>query len=234
MRRDRLPREAEDLKHVLLILVAVVLQVALVGGVAKAGALDFQDGFNTFDTTRWSKEGHYLGRSYLSPANSSVANGNLRLKLPARTLNGAEIFSKNFYMYGSYSARMKLPNAPSSITGFFLYSPPDYDAEIDIELYNDSSRRIMFTTYADGRRTHTRTALLPFDPTAGFHQYRFDYSPLYMRFYVDGVLMQQWTDGITMSPMRLYANAWFPTWLEGRRPKQDRYVLVDSISHTQL
>jgi beta-glucanase (GH16 family) len=71
--------------------------------------------------------------------------------------------SKEFYGYGSYAARMKIPNAPSSITGFFLYKAPDYQGEIDIELYNDGSRRIMFTTYAGGARTHTQTTQLPFD-----------------------------------------------------------------------
>lgn len=33
--------------------------------------------------------------------------------------------------------------------------------------------------------------------------------------------------------MRLYVNAWFPTWLEGRKPAKDKYVLVDSIRYLQ-
>jgi beta-glucanase (GH16 family) len=65
-------------------------------------------------------------------------------------LNGGEIMSKDLYGEGSYSARMKLPNAPSSITGFFLYQAPDYASEIDIEIYNDTSRRVMFSTYSGG------------------------------------------------------------------------------------
>jgi hypothetical protein len=32
-------------------------------------------------------------------------------------------------------------NAPTSLTAFFLYRPPDYQREIDIELWDDSSRR---------------------------------------------------------------------------------------------
>jgi hypothetical protein len=31
--------------------------------------------------------------------------------------------------------------------------------------------------------------------------------------------------------MRLYVNAWYPAWLEGRMANKDRYVLVDSIRH---
>jgi len=129
---------------------------------------------------------------------------------------------------------MKAPHAPSSITGFFLYEPPDYESEIDIEIYNDSSRRmVMHTVYAEGHQTHTETMSLPFDPTSGFHEYRFEYAPDSLRFYADGRLMREWNDGLPTAPMRIYANAWFPTWLEGRKPKKDQYVLVDSIQHTQ-
>ena len=128
---------------------------------------------------------------------------------------------------------MKIPHAPSSITGLLLYEPPDYASEIDIEIYNDSSRRIIFGTYANGTHTHSTTTTLPFDPTAGFHTYRFDYASGYVRFYADGVLMKQWTNGLPKKSMRLYVNAWYPKWLDGRRPASDRYVLVDQIRYVQ-
>jgi beta-glucanase (GH16 family) len=43
-------------------------------------------------------------------------------------------------------------------------------SEIDIEIYNDSTRRIMFTTYAGGSETHNVTKSLPSDLTTGFHE----------------------------------------------------------------
>lgn len=206
----------------------------MMAGAAHAGALDFTDGFDTFDETRWKKGSHNLGRSVLDPANVDVSAGNLRLKLPARTTNGGEILSNSLYGYGSYTARMKLPNAPSSITGFFLYEPPDYASEIDIEIYNDSSRRMaLYSTYADGSQTHTETLALPFDPTDGFHEYRFDHAPGSVKFYADGVLMKEWNDGLPQSSMRIYANAWYPNWLDGRKPNRDKFVLIDSIQHLQ-
>ena len=221
------------MRRMFLVLLASVVGAAMMAGVAQAGVLDFTDDFDTFDETRWTKGSHKLGRSNLDPANVSVNGGNLGIKLPARTTNGGEISSDALYGQGSYAARMKLPNAPSSITGFFLYEPPDYASEIDIEIYNDTSRKIMFSTYAGGKQTHTQTMTLPFDPTTGFHDYRFDYAPGSVRFYADGVLMKEWTDGLPQTSMHLYANAWFPTWLQGRKPTKDRYVLVDSIRHLQ-
>ncbi len=206
----------------------VAATMILATGVARA-ADDFTDYFNSFDEVRWSKGDHKLGRSLLQPQNVGVRDGNLAIKLPARTLNGGEIMSKDLYGYGSYAARIKVPNSPSSITGFFLYKEPDYASEIDVEIYNDTSRRIMFSTYSGGSQTHTQTLTLPFDPTSGFHEYRFDYASGSINFYADGKLMKTWSDGVPKNAMRLYVNAWYPSWLAGRKQNKDQYVLVDQI-----
>ncbi len=201
------------------------------GGSAAADGVDFRDDFTGLDPARWSKGDHELGRSYLDPANVDVDGENLRIKLPARALNGGEISTRDLYGYGSYAARMKLPNAPSAITGFFLYKAPDLESEIDIEVFNDSTRRVMFTTYAGGRQTHTETMRLPFDPTTGFHEYRFDYSQESVTFFVDGKEMRSWNTGIPQTSMHLMVNSWFPNWLEGKRPKKTTHTYVDSMGY---
>ncbi|HKH11869.1 MAG TPA: glycoside hydrolase family 16 protein [Rubrobacter sp.] len=209
-----------------------VAQVVLLGGIAHAAGASFFDGFDTFDGSRWTKTEHDLGRSHLNPANVDVVDGNARLKIPGRTLQGAELRSNELYYHGTYSTRMKLPQAPSSITGFFLYRPPDHEREIDVELFNDSSRRVMFTTYSRGRQTHTVTKQLPFDPTADYHTYAFRYDEGLARFMVDGNVMQTWKTGVPKGSMYLYTNVWFPNWLEGRRPLLDSYLYVDWIRFT--
>ncbi len=172
--------------------------------------VDFRDDFDSLNRDRWSvtsKVDKKLGRSYLKPENVSVRNGNLRLKLPAGSLDGGEIASKELYTYGNYSARIKVPDARSSITGFFLYKEPDFEKEIDIEIFNDSSGRIMFTTYAGGEETNNVQKNLSFDPTEDFHEYRFDFYPAQAEFYVDGELLHRFTEGLPEDPMRLYVNA---------------------------
>jgi endo-1,3-1,4-beta-glycanase ExoK len=213
-------------------------QAMLFVGIAWGQGISFSDDFGSFDATRWSKGDHMLGRSYLDPTNVDVDGQNLRIKLPARSYEGGEVLTNELHGYGSYSARMKLPNAPGSITAFFLYKAPDYESEIDIEIYNDSSRRIMFTTYAGGAQTNATTVSLPFDPTAGFHEYRFDYlndpitSRSFVTFYVDGAKMTSWNTGIPQTSMHLMLNSWFPTWLDGRRPKKTTYTYDDRISYS--
>jgi endo-1,3-1,4-beta-glycanase ExoK len=195
--------------------------------------MSFSDDFTSFGTARWSRGDHVLGRSYLDPTNVDVDGQNLRIKLPARSPEGGEVFTNDLHGYGTYSARMKLPNAPSSITGFFLYKAPDYESEIDIEVFNDSTRRIMFTTYAGGSQTHTVTRALPFDPTTGFHEYSFEYTDNSVTFYADGERMEYWDTGVPQTSMHLMLNSWFPRWLDGRRTKKTSYTYVDRISFAE-
>ncbi len=211
-------------------LVALAMAIAVAAGVSVAAAArseGFRDEFATFDASRWVVIARAAGKGTLEPANVSVADDHLAVELPAGTLDGGEVRSRGLYRWGSYRVRMKVANAPSSLTAFFLYRPPDYQREVDIELWNDSSRRVMFSTYADGAQTNTRTMLLPFDATAGFHEYAIEYRPGSVRFLVDGMLLQGWSRGVTRSPMHVFVTAWFPSWLEGQQPDTDRFTYVD-------
>jgi licheninase len=89
----------------------------------------------------------------------------------------------------------------------------------------------MFSTYAGGAQTNTVTKQLPFDATAGFHEYDIEYDPGSVRFLVDGAQLQAWSNGVTRSSMYLYVNAWFPSWLAGESPTTDRSTDVDWIEH---
>jgi len=217
------------MRLITLLFVAGLAQTMIFAGAAWAEGVSFSDDFTYFDTVRWSKGDHMLGRSYLDPANVVVDGEYMRITLPARTFEGGEILTNDFNGYGTYSARMRLPNAPGSITGFFLYKAPDFESEIDIEIFNDSTRRVMFTTYARGSQTHTITRTLPFDPTIGFHEYAFRYTETSVTFYADGHPMQYWDTGVPQTSMHLMLNSWFPVWLDGRKPKKNAYTYVDRI-----
>jgi hypothetical protein len=178
---------------------------------------------------RWHRPSRKLGRGTLEPENVSLEDGRLRIKLPAGSFDGGEIQLRELHGYGLYEARIKVARAPSSITGFFLYRPPDLASEIDIEIFNDSSRRIMFTTYSRGEQTNTEILQLPFDPTENFHDYGFEYAPGSVTFYIDGEPVKTYEDGLPERPMKLYVNSWFPAWLPGNRPDSDRYTYVEWI-----
>lgn len=200
--------------------------------VASAARSDgFHDDFASLDAQQWVEITRPFGHGAVDAANVGVSNGMLQITLPAGRLDGGELRSASLYRYGSFRTRMRVANAPTSLTAFFLYKSPDYQSEIDIEIYNDSSRRVMFTTYSGGAQTNTVTKLLPFDATADFHVYAIEQSTGSARFLVDGVEMQSWSKGITKSAMYVYVNAWFPSWLGGERPSTDRVTSVDWVEY---
>jgi endo-1,3-1,4-beta-glycanase ExoK len=188
------------------------------------------DHFAVLDPARWTPTAHDLGRSVLAPANVTVAGGRLALALPAGTTDGAEVRSTAAYRRGSFTARIRVASAPSSLTGFFLYAPPDYASELDIEILNDRTGTVLFTTYAGGRETHTERRALGFDPTAAAHDYRIDWSRDDAAFAVDGRVLRRFTGGIPAAPMNLYLNAWFPEWLAGTPAPAGAATLVDRVT----
>jgi beta-glucanase (GH16 family) len=215
-----------------IIVFALVLAASGASIAAAAHSTSFRDDFTSFDTRQWTKSSRPFGHGAIDPANISVANGSLGVKLPGGKLDGGEIRSTSVYTYGTFRARMKIASAPSSLTAFFLYKQPDYAQEIDIEIFNDSSRRVWFSTYSGGTQTHTVEMLLPFDATADYHDYTIERDRNSVRFLVDGVQMQSWTSGVTRSSMYLYVNAWFPSWLAGQSPALDQSTLVDWITYS--
>ena len=208
------------------LLLAVLIAMFVLPSSAEAA---FTDTFDTFDAQRWAVGQHQLGRSALTAANVTVAGGALGLTLPAGTTDGGEIRSVSTFASGVASARLQVPDAPSSITGFFLYAPPDYASEIDIELYNDPTGTVMFSTYSGGRQTHTETRRLGFDPTAALHDYEIAWGKGKVTFRVDGVALRTWSNGVPKAPMNLFANAWFPAWLDGLAPAETRGASFDQI-----
>ena len=228
-----LPKQYTTVWHVLFAALLCAVVLILCAGKAEAEGQTFRDDFDIFNGGKWIKSDYALGRDRFDPRNVSVGNGKLRLKVPAGTLNGAEIESRETYGYGTFVARMKTPMAPSSITGFYLYRSPDFQAEIDIEAYNDGTGAVDYVTYADGEKTHLESKKLPFDPRKGFHTYRIDYYPNVVRFYVDGSLVQRYKTGLPEGSMKLLVNTWFPEWLPGIVPLSDRYTVVDWIRYTR-
>lgn len=179
----------------------------------------------------WSRSSKNLGRSNLDPGNVSCSDNGLLIKIPAHTLDGGEVESQTFFDYGRYRARLKVPDAPSSITGFFLYRTPDYASEVDVEIYNDRTGRVLLTTYADGDQTNSETIRTGFDPTAQFHEYGFDFYPDSIAFYLDEELVTRCSMGLPRASMKLFVNVWFPKWLAGIRHTSDRYASVEWIRY---
>lgn len=191
----------------------------------------YQDDFETFNEKFWFKRSGMLGRTYLRPENIILSNGELLIKLSRNKFDGGEIQSIDELGFASYEVKMKLPDAPSSITGFFLYKEPDFYHEIDIEIYNEPKAYIVLTSYKDGEAANEHREYLDFDPTLDYHEYRIDYYSEKISFYVDDKYMYGWDEGFSKEEMHLALNAWYPKWLDGIKQKKDSFLHVDWIRY---
>ena len=189
------------------------------------------DDFDFFNNTLWRKTNHFIENTKINSENVSVENGLLKIKLPKNLLEGGEVQSRRILGFGSYEIRMKLPDVPSSITGFFLYKAPSLYNEIDIEIYNEKDKGYFLTTYSDGKKQNLFEGKLSFDPTKDFHNYRIDYFQDSLKFYVDNVLVKEWTDGYTDEKMYLLVNIWYPDWLDKKPPTMDSYLEIEWIRY---
>lgn len=189
------------------------------------------DYFESWNEEFWTKRDGAIGQTRLNPENILLDESGLRIKMPKNKLEGGEIQTRRNQSFGSYEVSMKLPNAPSSITGFFLYRAPDFYHEIDIEIFNQPNSQLWLTTYENGKEVNEYKEPLWFDPTADYHRYRIDYYQDKVSFYIDDRHIQTWTDGFSKRPMRLMLNSWYPTWLDGVPPRNDTYLDVEWIRY---
>jgi beta-glucanase (GH16 family) len=189
--------------------------------------------FSDLDPSRWIAGTHVLGRSRLRPEHVVARDSTVALVLPAGAYEGAEIRSAARYGVGTYEVRMRTARMPGSISAFFLYEgvPGDRNDEIDIEIHNDGSRRMMLTTWVAGRRTNHVTLVLPFDPSDAFHTYGVEHGPRRLRFLVDGVLVHEFTRKLPTKPMHVMANAWWPAWLTAPIPVVASALEIDWIRY---
>lgn len=202
---------------------------------------DFE--WSSVNRNLWTTPDHPLGHASVRGQNVSVSDGKLYLKMPANSLDGGEIKSVQKYQYGSYTIRMKAPPTSHTYTAPFMWVDPDFHSEIDIEVYGDGSRTTWFNTYEGPKVNPTdtmqqRVGKLPFDPSAGFHDYRWDYTPDSVKFYVDGVHYGTIDERIPPSEMYLFIVAFWPRQFQSPQ-KLDRdvyaeveYVEVESLPDT--
>lgn len=163
----------------------------------------------------WQAAQHRLGRGLLRREHVLI-NGaeGFRLQLPAASCDGAEVRTSARYHFGEYSARMKVPNAPGSLSALFLYADVSGgNDEIDIEIYNDGSRKALITAWIAGKMTRSAHIFLPFDPAARQHDYKIRWTQRELVMWADDFRLAGWTSGFPLQPMRAIVNVWWPAWL---------------------
>lgn len=170
-----------------------------------------------FISDGWSN-GSWMANDWRESAVETTPGG-LSLRLGASgpgsdyLLAGGEIRTVDFFRYGYFEARMKVPRDPGIVTGLFTYADRAGSIrpnEIDIEILGRAPRIAELTIHENGRAT-TRNVTLPFDASAGFHTFGFDWQPGHVRWYAEGVLIHEETGAAARNlvrPQQLLISLW--------------------------
>ncbi len=178
--------------------------------------------FNT-DSGQWTKRSGTWDSSFVLttfyPANVALSNGNLVLKSSVRDHAGGEYDSRSKYSFGKYRSSIKLDQTTDTFETFFSYQWETSSVkqnEIDIEFIKGSDGRtvMMVGTYYDYVRTHY-DYVLPFDPSAGFHVYGYDWYTDHVDFIVDGKIVWTSRSNIPRNPMYVEFNNWIVKSVSG-------------------
>lgn len=166
----------------------------------------------------------------------------LALTVQPGVKQGAELQSLPLgtFGYGYYEASMKITPVPGAVVSFFAIQAPGYGPqEIDIEFltnesgFASSASHVHYTLHPSGM---TFDQPLPFDPTAGFHDYGFLWTPGQVQFTVDGTVTHTFTDPqLVLTPGTsefVMANTWTgnPNW-GGGPPAQPATSEYDWIKY---
>ncbi|KAI9494444.1 concanavalin A-like lectin/glucanase domain-containing protein [Zychaea mexicana] len=170
------------------------------------------------------------------PANVQVNEDDGGVHLTVRKQDSGNYTSASFgtkrqdILYGTFRANMKTSSEPGTVAAFFFFR--NNTCEIDME----SLSRIQnpWKTYfsvqpqvynPDGSASNVTNDkhVLLFDPTSAFHEYRFDWTPEAVTYFLDGQEANQFNQNIPDAPGRVIVNHWTdgnPNY-SGAPPTQD-------------
>ncbi len=172
------------------------------------------------------------------------------ITVDAQNCDGAEISTKESFLYGRFEVRMQSAPGDGIVSSFFLYNIetncnwPAENNEIDVEMTGNSE--LIYCT------THHPSPVAPwsvgesfdmgFNPHAGFHDYAMEWEPGIVRWFVDGALVYTQNDSSTdnlMYPMAILMNlwaagaeSWVGVWDPSVMPRQSKYDYVKYYSYT--
>ncbi|KAL8651316.1 MAG: hypothetical protein Q9210_003321 [Variospora velana] len=128
------------------------------------------------------------------------------------SVSAAELVTKRGDLhYGSYRAAIKYSKEPGTCGAMFWYKNETQEIDVELLSYEDKSSSstspVHFVLHSEGPSDH-ETPQLPFHPSEGFHEYRFDWSPGKVAYYVDGKHIKDLTKGVPEVPGSLILNHW--------------------------
>ncbi|CAN1310979.1 Probable xyloglucan endotransglucosylase/hydrolase protein 33 [Linum perenne] len=160
---------------------------------------------------------------------------------------GCGLASKNKYLYGFFSAAIKLPSglSPGVVFAFYVKTYPHNHDEIDFEILGHDRKNdwnLQTNVYANGSVNTGREEKFNFwfDPTQDYHNYSIIWNSHHIVFLVDSVPVREYKyqSAYPLKPMNVYATIWDGSeWAThgGKYPVNYKYApFVVSIGDAEL
>ncbi|TFK97369.1 concanavalin A-like lectin/glucanase domain-containing protein [Pterulicium gracile] len=182
-------------------------------------------------TRKFFTENVYFGQGVLN-LRVSAYNGN-------GVIGSAQIHSRSYSRYGSFRVVSRSSRQGGVCEGNFFYL--NDNQEVDWEMLTSTIDRssacvpagIWATNQATtpGGQKNSAVVPLPWDPRAGFHEYRVDWTAQATTFYLDGVQKARFTTNVPTAELLFITEAWSsgdPCWSNGP-PTGDSVTEIRSI-----
>jgi hypothetical protein len=187
--------------------------------------------------SKWSISTWSSANRTHSTSNVWVRDGALVMKVdggtpPGQQTTGAEIVTtKGDFLYGSFRALAKTSAEPGTVNSPIFYYLSD-TSEIDVEILSQQTAQhlVNYTIHENNKGADTyRLYDAGFDPSADFHEYRFDWTPQGVTYFIDGNPTGVTLNGNTpYQPGAIIVNHWTlsdPGW-GGGPPVNDALMYV--------
>lgn len=167
-----------------------------------------------------------------------TVNGWVQLKISAspqgtKPVNGEITSKRSNFLYGSYRASIKFDNIPGGVVGWFVYRTTTDLHEIDVEYLTRDIKNIHFTLHHVQTSVDYKKRPVAFDPTADFHEYRFDWYPGKVVYFIDGQKVDSLTKKVPDAACTIMLNFWSANIADwgGAAPTTDTYMYVDYMRY---
>ena len=108
----------------------------------------------------------------------------------AMGMASAELYTTSSYLYGRFDARVQFAPGDGVVSSFFLWkngsASNTYWNELDYEKIDADCHVQLNNTYGEPSVQHQSTPTFDFNLCGGYHDYRFEWTPTYISWVVDG------------------------------------------------
>jgi beta-glucanase (GH16 family) len=177
--------------------------------------LKWEDNFDSLDLTRWTKSTHGFrnNMAYFIPENAVIVNNRLRLRAKNEYYEGydytsAEVRSNEEFLYGKFVVKMKPADGTGLVSAFFTYTTSQPLNEIDIEMLGQDNRFITTNYWTSSKNKYSEVLELNFNASSEFAEYIIEWTPDYIKWYVNNKLIRTVTKDIPTLPQKIYMNLW--------------------------